>query len=133
MLERKTEMILSLVNKCDKDGNMFWCRLSAMRGNWDCQWLTGKPCVCKKCNGRSIFDVVRSAVQLFVGIQDDDMIQKIEEEIEKMSDGLDPLEKMDVIDQVVEKYRIDMQKKFQDAETLLSSSDVDGQSINLRK
>ena len=50
-----------------------------------------------------------------------------------MSDGLDPLEKMDVIDQVVEKYRIDIQKKFQDAETLLSSSDVDGQSIKLRK
>ena len=40
---------------------------------------------------------------------------------------------MDVIDQVVEKYRIDIQKKFQDAETLLSSNDVVEQSVNLRK
>ena len=82
-LEISKEIILSSVNKCDKDGNMFWCRLITMRGSWDCQWLTGKSCVCKKCNGRSIFDVVRSAVQLFVGMQDDDMMQKIEEEIEK--------------------------------------------------
>ena len=56
--------------------------------------------------------MVRSAVQLFVGMQDDDMIKKIEEEIGTMSDGLDQLEKMDAIVQVVEKYHVVIQKKF---------------------
>ena len=112
-------MIPSSVNKCDKEGYVFWCRLSEMRGSWDCQWLTGVSCRCRKCNGRSILDAVRLAVKVFVGMQDDDLIQKIEEEIANMSDGLDPLEQVGAIDQIVEKYCIDIQEIFQDGEALL--------------
>ena len=132
-LRRNKIMILSSVNKCDKDGDMFWCGFSEMRGDLDCQWSTGESCFCRKCNGRSIFDVVRSAVHLFVGMRDDDMIQKIEEEIETMSDGLDSLEKLDIIDKVVEKYHIDIHKKLEDAKALLFSSDEGGKPISNRK
>ena len=65
-VERNKKMILSSVDKCDKDGNLFWCRLSEMRGSWDCQWLTAVSCRCRKCNGRSILDTVRLAVKVLL-------------------------------------------------------------------
>jgi hypothetical protein len=80
--------------------------------NWKCEWFTGKQCDCAECGGKSIRDLVRVYIKLFLDMQNDDLIQKIESDIYAMDDDV----RLDVkIDDVIKKHRYDIEKKLQEA------------------
>ena len=79
-----------------------------MGGGWDCQFLTGNPCHCTKCEGLSISQIMVSLIKFFYDMRGDSLIQKIEDDIDEM--GKD-IELEDKINQVAGKYQDDVLAK----------------------
>ena len=90
------------------DEKGFWNELLEKGKNWKCVWFTGKQCDCVDCEGKSIRDVVRVYVKLFLDMQDDDFIQKIESDIDEIDDN-SPLTVR--IDHVIKRHKYDIEKK----------------------
>ena len=88
---------------------------------WKCEWFSGNECDCTDCKGLSVRDVVKGYIKLFLEMQNDELIQKIESDIDEMED----LPLCTRIDHTVTKYADDIEEKLQEARNKLDSNDWD--------
>ena len=129
-LKMNEDSILACVAECEESNDddddssdaeeedSFWCRMAEMGGGWDCQWFTGEPCHCERCDGVSVMDTIRVIIKLFLAMQEDDLMQRIEADIEDTS------EEMTLIfgtNRTVEKYGKNILAKFGDARKTLDA------------
>ena len=118
-LRKNKESIVEVVNSCKDDGGSFWCALKELGGSWDCHWFTGNECTCINCGGVSIIKITELYIKLFLGMQEDDLIQQIQSDID-VNDKDNELD--DVIDKAVDTYEKDILKKLYDAKMKLDVS-----------
>ncbi len=115
-LNKKEKSIIASVNRCISEESL-WCELSELGGKWNCQWLTGKACPCRKCDGMSILKTTEVLIKLFISMRKDDLIQQIEEDI--IEEMKKEMVQEDAIDQAVNKYKEDILVKLHDAKDML--------------
>ena len=111
-------LIIDAVDKCsenedEESDDWFWCRLSELAGDLNCQWVTGKPCNCEKHNGTSMLDTTSFFVKLFIDMGKDELIEEIESDIDK-TDG-DKISLNDAIDKVVKNHEEEILTVFREA------------------
>ena len=115
-LDENYDTIVEYIN--DKSHG-FWYELGKEGKKWKCEWFTGKQCECTECGGLSIRDVVKAFIKLFLEMQNDELIQKIESDIDEMED----LPLCTRIDLTIKKYEDDVEEKLQEARNKLDSND----------
>ena len=103
------------MNNCKEDS--IWCNIAELRGKLNCQWLSGRRCHCRDCDGTNILDIVRILTRLFIAMRTDKLIRQIEEDVLKMSGKLDR-----AVGRVVKKYRKDIIVKLKDAKKIINAS-----------
>ena len=72
------------------------------------QW---NKCDCTECGGTNIRDLVKGYIKLFLDMQNDELIQKIESDI----DAIDDLPLCARIDHAIKKYENDIKETLQEA------------------
>ena len=97
------EAILEMLKSCEKHrGNHVWCSLLFTRPC--CRLNTSE--ICKCCNGLNALDRVRVALEFYYGVKHDDLMKKINNDIDSLiseNKNGNPLE--DIIYHVIDKYR----------------------------
>ena len=115
IIRKHKRQIIDAVNECresddsDDFDNCFWGSL--VEKGRDCRWMTGKSCYCEEHNGMSMLDTTCFFVKLFIDMDKDPLIKRIEGEIEKNEDD----EISTVIDHVVNDYDGEILEALQDA------------------
>ena len=82
------DKIVARVADCPSDDNL-WCALSSRDVQTGCKWLSGDDCNCDQCHGSSLIKKVRSFVQIFYGMQNDDVIQDILMEVDERGESIE--------------------------------------------
>ena len=111
----------AIVNAIGDKNKSFWFELGKEGKNWKCEWFTGKQCECTECGGLSIHDVVKAFIKLFLEMQNDELIQRIESDIDEMDD----LPLCARIGRAIKKYEDDIEEKLQKARNKLDANDWD--------
>ena len=99
----------------------FWYEIGKEGKKGKCEWFSGNECDCTDCKGLSVRVVVKGYIKLFLEMQNDGLIQKIESDIDEMED----LPLYTRIDLTVPKYEDDIEEKLQEARNKLASNDWD--------
>ena len=92
----------------------FWGTLSSRDILPRCKWFTGDPCHCKGCVGHSLLTKVRRFVELFYGMNNDDTIGKILDEVD---DGAE-------IEESIEQHKDEILNRFHEAHTLIETCGI---------
>ena len=117
-IDENYDTIVEYIN--DKNHG-FWYEIGKEGKKWKCEWFSGNECDCTDCKGLSVRDVVKGYIKLFLEMQNDELIQKIESDIDEMED----LPLCTRIDHTVTKYADDIEEKLQEARNKLDSNDWD--------
>ena len=123
---KKNEIsIINTVKNCsDKEednDNWFWCRLVELGKDLDCQWLNGKPCYCTEHYGMSLLDTICVFVKLFIAMGKDDVIERIESDID---DKRSEMSLNDAIDQVVTSHKKEILLSFREARKTIDACGI---------
>ena len=111
----------AIVNAIGNANEKFWHGLRKEGENWKCEWFSGKHCECEDCEGLSIRDLVEVFIKLFLEMQKDELIQKIESDVDDMED----LPFCVRIHQAINKYKHEIEDKLQEAREKLDENEWD--------
>ena len=111
----------AIVNAIGNANERFWHGLRKEGENWKCEWFSGKQCECEDCEGLSIRDLVEVFIKLFLEMQKDELIQKIESDVDDMED----LPFCVRIHQAINKYKHEIEDKLQEAREKLDENEWD--------
>ena len=117
-LRKNKASIVAVVNRCKDGGESFWCELKELVGSWDCQSFSGNECTYINCGGLSIIKMTEVYIKLFLGMREDDLIQRIQSDIDANDKKI---ELDDVIDRAVDAYEKDILAKMYNAKMKLDA------------
>ena len=103
VLDKNKNAIIASVNNCRNDeSNSIWCKLAKKSDGVACKWFSGKSCYCRSCGGTSIFGNARTYLLIFIAMMKDELIEKIDVDIEDMKNNM---EIQEAIDRALDRYR----------------------------
>lgn len=104
-LAKNKDEIMRMIGNCamHKDNNL-WCALAGRRRKPDCQWFIGERCGC--CHGTSVLDWIGEHLKIYYGMQHDELLRKIIDEIDARIGQEEDFEELaKVITDIVEEHQ----------------------------
>lgn len=114
------DKIVSSVANCPSDDD-FWCALSSRDVQTGCKWLSGDDCNCDECHGSSLIKKVRTFVQIFYGMQNDDVMQDILVEVNERG-GDKTVD--DAIEESMQRHKEEILKKYDQACNFIETCNI---------
>ena len=134
-LAKNKDAIIETVNDCEMHkGNIVWCFLAGRKQKPGCLWFNGERCRC--CNGKSAVHVTGELLEVYYGMQHDELMKKINEEINDRIGGdeaHDDDKLFKLITEVVEKHQEEIMEEVNLARDTIDDQEWERRYKNERK